>query len=190
MGTTFYTVYCRFLDKITDDMFMEMELEETFQTLESILHDAMSEFRFPRFRLFLYDIDYPGLEDEEGNVISRGAWEDELSHEEINILADLMLLEWFRRQLSTTRITQMKYSTADFRMTSQAAHMQRLNAIIESKTKEVDRQQHMYQRRVRDEDGYSVANYGGLSGGEKNRKEQFSSLGALGRGVKNWYGKK
>lgn len=185
MGTTFYEVYCRFLDKITDDMFMELELDETFQMLDSILYDSLSEFRFPRFRLFKYDKDYEALTDEDGNVISYGAWEDTLTHEEINIITNLMLVEWFRRQLATTRITQMKYSTSDFKMTSQAAHMQRLNAIIESKTKEVSRQQHMYQRRVENEEGYIVANYDGLSSGEKMYMEAFSSLGALGRGIGN-----
>lgn len=182
MGTTFYTIYCKFLDKITDDLFMELTLEETFEIMDSMLMDSIPLFKFPRFRLFKYDKDFPALtETVEGveNVISRGAFEDNLTHEEIDILAELMLLEWFNRQLSSTKITQMKYSTSDFKMTSQAAHMQRLNAIIASKRSEVNSQQFMYRRRKVNEDGYVVANYDGLSSGEKIYRRVYDSLGAL-----------
>lgn len=186
MGTSFYTIYCKFLDKITDDLYMELTLEETFQIMESMLMDSIPLFKFPRFRLFNYDKDFEALTetvDVEGvpteQVISRGAFEDTLTHEEIDILAELMLLEWFNRQLSSTRITQMKYSTSDFKMTSQAAHMQRLNAIIASKRAETNSQQFMYKRRTVNEDGYVVANYDGLVGGEKLYRKVFNSLGAL-----------
>lgn len=186
MGTSFYTVYCKFLDKITDDLFMELTLEETFQILDSMLKDSIPLFKFPRFRLFHFDESYPALTetvDVEGvpteRVISYGAFEDTLTHEEIDILAELMLLEWFNRQLSSTRITQMKYSTSDFKMTSQAAHMQRLNAIISSKRAEVNSQQFMYRRRKVNDEGYMVANYDGLSGGEKIYRQVYNSLGAL-----------
>lgn len=186
MGTSFYTIYCKFLDKITDDLYMELTLEETFEIMDSVLMDSIPLFKFPRFRLFNYDKEFPALTetvDVEGvpteRVISYGAFADDLTHEEIDILAELMLLEWFNRQLSSTRITQMKYSTSDFKMTSQAAHMQRLNAIIASKRAEVNSQQFMYRRRKVDEDGYVVANYDGLSGGEKIYRKVYDSLGAL-----------
>ena len=186
MGTSFYTIYCKFLDKITDDLYMELTLEETFQILDSMLKDSIPLFKFPRFRLFNYDEKYPSLTetvDVDGvpteKVISYGAFEDTLTHEEIDILAELMLLEWFNRQLSSTRITQMKYSTSDFKMTSQAAHMQRLNAIIGSKKADVNSQQFMYRRRKVNDEGYVVANYDGLSSGEKVYRQVYDSLGAL-----------
>lgn len=182
MGTTFYEIYCRFLEKVTDDMFLEMDEEETFLTMESMLLDSLGNFRFPRFRLYMYDVNYE-VENSEGEVISFGAWEDTLTDEEVAILANLMLLEWFRRQLATTRITQMKYSTSDFRMTSQAAHMQRLSVVIEDLRKDISRQQHMYQRRIIGEDGYVKANYDNLASGEKYYNKLASSLGAIGRGI-------
>lgn len=193
MGTTFYKVYCRFLGKITDDLYMELTLEETFETLEDILMDSLSEFRFPRFRPFKYDKDVITMtetvineetQEEEVKVVSRGAWEDTLTHEEIDILAELMLVEWFNRQLATTRITQMKYSTSDFKMTSQAAHMQRLLALIKEKERETSNQQFMYKRRTINEEGYVVPNYDGLSGGEKIFMRTWNGLTALGA-IKN-----
>lgn len=189
MGTTFYTIYCRFLDKITDDLYMELTLEETFQTLESILLDSIPEFKFPRFRLFKYNTDIITMEEDvlneetglvETRPVSKGAWEDTLTHEEIDILAELMLVEWFNRQLAITRIVQMKYSTPDFKMTSQAAHMQRLLALIKEKERETSNQQFMYKRRTINDDGYIVANYEGLSGGEKLYKNTYDALSALG----------
>lgn len=187
MGTSFYTIYCRFLDKITDDLYMELTLEETFKIMDSLLIDSLGSFKFPRFRLYSYDTEYPALVEPvevdgviEEKVISNGAFEDTLTPEEIDILAELMLLEWFNRQLSTTRLTQMKYSTSDFKMTSQAAHMQRLNAIILAKTKEINNQQFMYRRRAINDEGYVVPNYDGLSSGEKIYRRVYSSLGALG----------
>lgn len=188
-GTTFYEIYCRFLGKITDDLYMEMTLEETFETLEDMLMDSMGEFRFPRFRLYHYDREVVTLtetivneetQEEEVKVVSRGAFFDKLTPEEIDILAELMLLEWFNRQLATTRIAQMKYSTSDFKMTSQAAHMQRLLAVIKEKERETSNQQHMYKRRKINDEGYVVANYDGLSGGEKIYKQTWSSLTVLG----------
>jgi len=168
---------------------MELTLEETFQTLESILLDSIPEFRFPRFRLFKYDVDEVTMTEDEVDpvtgavvtkIISTGAWEDTLTHEEIDILAELMLVEWFNRQLAVTRIVQMKYSTSDFKMTSQAAHMQRLLALIKEKERETSNQQFMYKRRTINDDGYVVANYEGLSGGEKLYKNTYDALSALG----------
>jgi hypothetical protein len=42
----------------------------------------------------------------------------ELTSEEINILALLMKCAWVQRQVSSIENTRMKYSGADFKMTS------------------------------------------------------------------------
>ena len=49
-----------------------------------------------------------------------------LTSEEINILAILMMCGWLQRQITSIENTRMKYSGADFKMTSQANHLAKL----------------------------------------------------------------
>jgi len=183
MGTNFYDIYCRYLDQITDDLFTELTMEECFEQMESVLMRAITGFKFPKFRPFAYDLEYEALRDEEGNVISKGAFEDELTLEEINIIVDLMIIEWFHRELARADLTRQKYSGPDFKFTSQAAHIQRLNAIIESKIKENKRMQAMYGRRMIDDEGRIKPNYDGLSSSATRFiKKQKGILSALQRG--------
>lgn len=186
MGTNFYVIYCSFLDKITDDMYMELTMEETFETMESIFLAVLPKFKFPRFPIYDFDREAEVLTDETGKVISKGKFNTELTLEEVNILSDLMLIEWFERQLATTRIVKQRYSGPDFKFTSQAAHMQRLQAIIEAKTKENGRMQSLYGRRKLNNKGQMVPNYDGLHTSSAHyfrRVYEASSLSALERGV-------
>lgn len=183
-GTSFYEIFCVFLDKITDDMLMEMTLEETVEVIHSLFLSSIPNFEYPRFRIGKYDPDTVTSDavDSEGNPIVTGAFEDTLSRTEKEILAQLMLLEWLKRQLMTTKIIQMKYSTSDFKMTSQAAHMQRLDTIIKSERKRNFSLQRLYSRRAVDEDGYTVPNMEGIGGkSQKRYREIFTSLGVVKR---------
>ena len=54
-----------------------------------------------------------------------------LSSEEINILALLMKQGWIQRQVSSVENIRMKYSGSDFKMTSQANHLQKLLSLLE-----------------------------------------------------------
>ena len=48
MGTQFSEIYNRFLNKITDDMYMELTPEDTIKDLRNLLIDAIPGFEFPR----------------------------------------------------------------------------------------------------------------------------------------------
>ena len=50
----------------------------------------------------------------------------ELTTEEIEILAILMMNGWLQRQITSVENTRMKYSGPDFKMTSQANHLSKL----------------------------------------------------------------
>lgn len=181
-GTTFCEIYCMFLDQITDDLFMEMDLEDTLACIESIFKDSLPHFDFPRFRInrHVMDAEVESCGGTEQGF--KGAFVDELTLEEKGIIAKIMLKEWLQRQLHTTKVVQMKYSTSDFKMTSQAAHMQRLNSLITTLGKEIYHDQRMYQRRIENEDGYIVANYDGLAYSGRNRpgrKPIFTPLGEV-----------
>lgn len=166
-GTSFFYIYCRFLERISDDMYMELSLSETLRIIETILLDSLSEFTYPRFRIYKYDdkaITLDGV-DENGQPIVQGAFADTLTNEEVDILTEIMLLNWYRRQLASTRITQMRYSTSDFKQTSQAAHMQRLDSVIGSQHKIIKRKLNNYSKRITSDDGYISSGYkDGLSG--------------------------
>lgn len=55
-GTQFSEVYNRFLEKITDDMYMELTPQDTIRDLQSLLIDAIPGFEFPRKNLTDYTI--------------------------------------------------------------------------------------------------------------------------------------
>jgi len=50
----------------------------------------------------------------------------DLTEEEMNILAILMMGTWLQRQITSIENIRMKYSGADFKMTSQANHLSKL----------------------------------------------------------------
>ena len=115
MGTQFTEVYNRFLNMITDDMYMELTPEDTIRDLRSLLINAIPGFEFPRKNLMDYSIETlvvrednaqkddfiigvvwntpDGPEDEEipDVYIERSYFGDDLTPEEQNILALLMM---------------------------------------------------------------------------------------------------
>ena len=147
MGTCFTDIYNRFLGKITDDLYIELTPEDTIKDLRAMLLNVLPEFEFPRFDIYNYTIDQEiKYEDEilEDDFVIGLLWEDEtdeeseirpprvmiehssfgaeLTPEEINILAILMMVNWVQRQVTSIEHTRMKYSGSDFKMTSQANH--------------------------------------------------------------------
>ena len=113
MGTPFTLVYNRFLGKITDDMYMELTPEDTVRDLRNLLIDAIPGFEFPRKNL----LDYTIVENENA-LEETSSFAAELSSEEINILAILMMIGWTQRQVASIENTRMKYSSSDFKFTS------------------------------------------------------------------------
>ena len=142
MGTPFTQVYNRFLGKITDDMYVELTPQDTIRDLRNLIIDAIPGFEFPRHNLYDYIIQTE-IKDEDkvltSDFIIGLVWDDmpedsinvtprvtieksefaaELTSEEINILAILMMCAWVQRQVTSIENTRMKYSGADFKMTS------------------------------------------------------------------------
>ena len=144
--TPFSKVYNLFLSKITDDMYMEFTREDTIKMLRELLVSAISWFEFPRKTLEYQDPDDPS-DEEDGYFIS------DLTQEEMNIIAVYMIKEWIGQQLASVENTRMKYSGSDFKFTSQANHM----AKLQSMSKEYERQgfhlQRLYKRRKKDSNG-------------------------------------
>ena len=142
MGTPFTDVYNRFLGKITDDMYVELTPQDTIRDLRNLIIDAIPGFEFPRHNLYDYTIQTE-IKDEDkvltSDFIVGLIWDDmpedsmnmvprviiekseftaELTSEEINILAIIMMCAWVQRQVTSIENTRMKYSGSDFKMTS------------------------------------------------------------------------
>lgn len=171
MGTRFSDVYNRFLGKITDDMYMELTPSDTINDLQRMLIDAIPGFEFPRKNLMEYTIETVEMDEEEvspNDFIIGVLWQDmpeevewtkpkvvvdnssfaaTLTTEEINILAILMMQNWVQRQVTSIENTRMKYSGSDFKMTSQANHLQKLMSLLNDCKTQSIHMQRLYKRR-------------------------------------------
>ena len=111
MATPLQDVYDAFLSKIEADDWMLTEEENVVtEDWRMLLNAAIMQFRYPRVSL-----DY----DKESAVFT-----DTLGNDEIQILANLMKLEWIRRCISTWDNIRQLYSDKDF---SQANFLDKLN---------------------------------------------------------------
>lgn len=177
MGTKFSVIYNRFLEKITDDMYMELTPQDTIRDLQHLLIDAIPGFEFPRKNLYDYEIKVVQisedlvtdddfiigvvwndlLDDPESIVpdvlVEQSSFSSDLTPEEINILALLMKCGWVQRQVTSIENTRMKYSGSDFKMTSQANHLAKLLNLLSEAQRESFHMQRLYKRRKLDDDG-------------------------------------
>lgn len=169
--TSFSLVYDSFLSKITDDMYLQLNQLDTFRMLEQLLLSAIEKFEFPRVDLTNYEINdvsevktYNGVEsdytDVDAFIYGGGYFNAQLTHEEINILAVYMIVEWLSQQLASVENTRMKYSGSDFKFTSQANHMQKLLQIKKDYEREGFHLQRLYKRRAKDKDGAIRSTFG------------------------------
>ena len=170
MGTPFTAVYNRFLGKITDDMYLELTPEDTIKDLRNLLIDAIPGFEFPRKVLTDYIIDTQVKPESEllpedfmmgviwgdlGNeldvnpdvLIENSSFNIDLTSEEINILAILMMCAWLQRQITSIENIRMKYSGSDFKMTSQANHLAKLLTLLKEAHRQSHHMQRLYKRR-------------------------------------------
>lgn len=174
-------------------MYVELTPEDTIKDLRNLLIEALPGFEFPRFNLYDYTINQeikPEDEVTENDFIIGILWDDtleeddfgkaplvvveksffssDLTSEEINILAILMMEAWVQRQVTSIENTRMKYSGSDFKMTSQANHLQKLLTLQAEcrrqsfhmqrlyKRRKINKEDHKYQSNWSDAIGYGV----------------------------------
>ena len=183
MGTPFVDVYNRFLGKITDDMYVELTPQDTIRDLRNLIIDAIPGFEFPRHNLYDYKIETE-IKDEDKVltsdfiigmlwdetsedsmnavprvVIEKSNFAAELTSEEINILAILMMSAWVQRQVTSIENTRMKYSGSDFKMTSQANHLSKLQSLLGECHRQSHHMQRLYKRRKITDNGAYASNW-------------------------------
>lgn len=185
-GTQFSAVYNRFLGKITDDLYLELTPEDTLRDLQNLLLDAIPGFEFPRINLYDYTIELKEISEDEleaddfvlgtvwGDIedstlletpkvlVDKSRFNVDLTPEEINILALIMKQSWVQRQVTSIEHTRMKYSGSDFKMTSQANHLQKLMSLLEESRRDSFHMQRLYKRRKVSKDGTYKSNWSSI----------------------------
>lgn len=173
MGTQFATVYNRFLGKITDDMYIELTPQDTMRDLRNLLIEAIPNFEFPRKNLDSYILSTLNIAKEQYEEsqfivneiddmhyeIENSSFTEELTTEEINILALIMKAQWVQRQVASIENTRMKYSGSDFKMTSQANHLSKLQSLATETLRESFHMQRLYKRRKLNDNGMYQSNW-------------------------------
>lgn len=163
--TYFSAIYSNFMNKVTDEMYAETWTEEDLKRdLESILMAAIPHFNFPKFPLYNFQV---STIDENGDMVE-GYFNSSLSYDEINILGNLMMVEWMTRQIMTTEnIRQKVYSSSDFKVTSQANHLDKLKKLHEYFFAQNKAEQKMYGRRAITPEGRVTTTMSKLAGEPK-----------------------
>lgn len=193
-GTNFAVVYNRFLEKITDDMYVELTPEDTIKDLQRLLIDGIPGFEFPRKNLYDYEIRIDTIDEDtatDDDFIIGVVWDNmdneneltsvprllvekshfnvDLTSEEINILALLMKQGWVQRQVASIENVRMKYTGSDFKMTSQANHLSKLLNLLSEAQRESFHMQRLYKRRRLNEDGSYESNWSVLRSPRRGR---------------------
>ena len=125
--TPFSRVYDAFLSRILEDEWQHWMIEEAMQDWHQIMINALTWFKFPRVSL-----EY----DENGFI-------DDLSNEEIQIIADFMKCEWINRSIMTWENDKPMYEERDF---SQANLLDKLNSLHETQEKKARQREANYYR--------------------------------------------
>lgn len=141
--------------------------------MRRLLTNVLPEFEFPRKNLYDYVIETKTVDesevqpedfvigtvwnelDAEGGyteevpeiVIDNSYFNEDLSPEEIYILAILMMNAWLQRQITSIENTRMKYTGSDFKMTSQANHLAKLLSLQTECQRQSFHLQRLYKRR-------------------------------------------
>lgn len=122
-------VYDSFLSKILDDEWGDWTEEELKADLEKLLLAALPWFKFPRTPL----------------TMENGQFVNDLSFQEIEIIATYMKCEWLNRSILTWEHIKPLYEERDF---SQANLVSKLSAALAAERKNAKQLESNYYRSV------------------------------------------
>ena len=141
MATPFLKVYDAFLARITaDEWTLEEELAIVERDWQELLKIAIARFKYPRV-----DLEIRSVNDEEYDEQQLGVYEfaNELTNDEIQLLALYMKHEWIKRSIASWENIRQLYASKDF---SQANHLDKLNKMESAVALEVHKQEGIYDR--------------------------------------------
>lgn len=124
MSTPYSVVDNSFLNKITDDYLLTLQSED--------LHSLINNYRksaIPKFK------QCKKLHDRDDELEQ---FNQTLTDEEVEILANLMILEWLKPQINSIEVLKQTMSLKDYKMYSQANHLDSLIALKKVTYAEID----------------------------------------------------
>lgn len=117
MGTPYSEVFDCLMASIEEDdwarVTTESDMEILNQDLTMLLNRATQNFLFPRIDLDARDNDTM-------------EFENDLTYNEIYVLAILMKYEWVKRCVASWRVIKQQYHDSDFQKNSEANHLAKL----------------------------------------------------------------
>lgn len=142
MATPFLKVYDAFLARITaDEWMLEEELAIVERDWQELLKMAIARFKYPRVSLEVEEVNAADTDD--SPLLKIYQFTDDLSNDEIQMLAVLMKHEWIKRCVASWEHIGQLYTSKDF---SAANHLDKLNDLEASVRREVEHQQGIYDR--------------------------------------------
>lgn len=111
MSITYESVFDAFTSKISDDIFVSLPDIDAEDQMIQMLDDGLIYFKYPKVNVYNKD-----------NVLK--IFNVDLSYFEIQIIANLMVYAWINRQVKSMKLIKQKFTDRDFKITSQAAHLE------------------------------------------------------------------
>jgi hypothetical protein len=143
MATPFLKVYDAFLARITaDEWTLEEELAIVERDWQELLNIAIFRFKYPRVSLEREEVE-PELQEEDNHGLKMYQFIEDLSNDEIQLLALYMKHEWVKRCIASWENIRQLYADKDF---SQANHLDKLNKLEAAIQIEVRRAEGIYDR--------------------------------------------
>lgn len=142
MATPFLKVYDAFLARITaDEWTLEEELAIVERDWQELLKMAIFRFKYPRVELTVEEI--PGTETENDFPLQGYQFVNDLTNDEIQLLALYMKHEWVKRCIASWENIRQLYADKDF---SQANHLDKLNKLEAAINDDVHKAEGIYDR--------------------------------------------
>ena len=141
MATPFLKVYDAFLARITaDEWTLEEELAIVERDWQELLKMAIARFKYPRVDLSIEAVDSTEEDTPQLQILQ---FTNDLSNDEIQMLAVYMKHEWIKRCIASWENIRQLYSSTDF---SQANHLDKLNDLELAVRREVADREDDYDR--------------------------------------------
>ena len=144
MATPFLKVYDAFLARITaDEWTLEEELAIVERDWQELLQMAIFRFKYPRISLDIEEINSEESEEEDTPHLKGYQFINDLTNDEIQLLALYMKHEWVKRCIASWENIRQLYADKDF---SQANHLDKLNKLEAAVNLEIHKAEGVYDR--------------------------------------------
>lgn len=142
MATPFLKVYDAFLARITaDEWTLEEELAIVERDWQELLRMGIFRFKYPRMALDVEEIE--GQEDTPQCQLKGYQFVNDLTNDEIQLLALYMKHEWIKRCIASWENIRQLYASKEF---SQANHLAKLLQLEQQVSLEVHKAEGIYDR--------------------------------------------